>query len=361
MNETSATAMLVGTRDMFAADSNAVTTTVPRDEIEAALTSEPPADLILEVLRTSPGSDDAERRTVNVGWTRTDLESVLANRDAQAITFSFDANELQRALDDPDVEGHGLREAAVVLSIAAAAAVGVSSAASAQSDPAGGSSSLHLVGGHDEAGLTARGIGIQPAAAVHNEATLAARGIETGTPAPLHDEESLTARGIVAQPAGPVHDEVSLTARGIEPGTPAAVHDEVSLTARGIEPGTLAAAHDEASLTARGIEPGTLAATHDEASLTARGIGPLTAVHDEASLTARGIEAQSSPAVHDEATLIARGIEQEPVVAGDTGSGFEFPSVDPATAAGIAGGLAGAGLLIAAAAFATRRREPGHV
>lgn len=341
MNETSATAMLVGTRDMFAADSNAVTTTVPRDEIEAALTSEPPADLILEVLRTSPGSEDAERRTVNVGWTRTDLESVLANRDADAITFSFDAKELQRALDDPEVEGHGLREAAVVLSIAAAAAVGTSSSAFAYADP-GGAAQVLVAGGHDEAGLTARGIAIEPAVAVHDEATLTARGIESGTPAPSHDEASLTARGIVAQPAGPVHDEASLTARGIEPGTPAAVHDE-------------------ASLTARGIEPGTLAAVHDEASLTARGIGPLTAVHDEATLTARGIEAQSSPAVHDEATLIARGIEQEPIVAGDTGSGFEFPSVDPATAAGIAGGLAGAGLLIAAAAFATRRREPGHV
>ena len=77
-------------------------------------------------------------------------------------------------------------------------------------------------------------------------------------------------------------------------------------------------------------------------------------------LTARGIEAQSLPAVHDEATLITRGIESEPIVAGDTGSGFELPSVDPATA-GIAGGLAGAGQLIAAAAVATRRREPGHV
>jgi len=343
MYETSATAMLVGTRDELAA-SEVVTTTVPRSEIEAALSSEPPADLILEILRTPTSAVDAERQMVNVGWTRADLESVLADRDADAITFSFDQEELERALGEPDVEGHGLREAAVVLSIAAAAAVGASSA-SAQPDPAGaGATYTQVVSGHDEAGLTARGIGIQPAAAVHDEATLTARGIESGTPASIHDEASLTARGIAAEPASAIHDESSPTARGIEPGTPAASHDEASLTARGIEPGTLAAVHDEASLTARGIEPGTL-----------------PAVHDEASLTARGIEVQPLPAVHDEATLVERGIQSEPIVVADTGSGFELPSVDPATAAGIAGGLAGAGLLIAAAAFAIRRREPGSV
>lgn len=358
MNETSATAMLVGTRDMFAADSDAVTTTLPREAIEAALTSEPPADLILEILRAAPGNHDPENRTVNVGWARSDLESLLRDPSAEAITFSFDPAELERAFDEPDVEGHGLREAAVVLSIAAAAAVGASSSAFAQPDPAGAQVQVG-VSGHDEAGLTARGIGIQPAAAVHDEATLTARGIERGTLAVAqHDEASSTARGIGIQPAAPAHDE-ALTAR--ELGTPAAAHDEASLTARGIETGTLAAVHDEAGLTARGIEPGTPAASHDEATLTARGIEPLAASHDEATLTARGIEAQSLPAVHDEATLITRGIESEPIVAGDTGSGFELPSVDPATAAGIAGGLAGAGLLIAAAAFATRRREPGHV
>ncbi len=76
--------MLVGTRDMFAADSGAVTTTLPREEIEAALTSEPPADLILEILRAAPGNHDPENRTVNVGWARSDLESLLRDPDAEA-------------------------------------------------------------------------------------------------------------------------------------------------------------------------------------------------------------------------------------------------------------------------------------
>ena len=67
-------------------------------------------------------------------------------------------------------------------------------------------------------------------------------------------------------------------------------------------------------------------------------------------------------AVHDEATFTARGIDTgSPPVSSGTGSGFEFPSVDAPTAVGVAGALAGAGLLIAAAALATRRREPGTV
>ena len=47
MDETSTTAMLVGTRDMLAEQSNALTATVSRDDIEGALASEPPDYLIL--------------------------------------------------------------------------------------------------------------------------------------------------------------------------------------------------------------------------------------------------------------------------------------------------------------------------
>jgi hypothetical protein len=323
MEETSTSALLIGTPEMLASHPGAVTTTIPREEIEEALVSEPPAELVLEILRNVEGKSEVERRTVKVAWERTDLESVLA-ADGPAFTFSFDPAELGAALDDAEVEGHGLREAAVVLSIAAAAAVAGTGTAYGQPDPVGGAAQV-AVGGHDEATLAERGIGVQPASA--------------------HDEAGLTARGIEAGTLAAAHDEAGLTARGIEAGTLAASHDEAGLTARGVEPGTLAAAHDEAGLTARGIEAGTLAASHDEASLTARGIEPghLAASHDEASLTARGIETGAEP------------------ISLDSGSRFDLPSVDPATAAGVAGGLLGAGLLIAAATFATRRREPGTV
>jgi hypothetical protein len=282
MSETTTTAMLVGSPDMFAARSNALTATIPRDEIEEALQSDPPAELILDVVR---GADrDAERHQVSISWTQRDLESLLELPGPDAVRFYFDPEELGRLFDD--VEAHGLREAAVVLSIAAAAAVGAGQAAA--SPDMGGAS-------------------ITPIAAA-------------------------------------AHDEAGLAERGISPGTLAAVHDEAGITARGIEPGTLPAAHDEAGITERGIEP-----------------GYLPALHDEAGITTRGIEPGYVPAVHDEATLVTRGIVPDPgpVAAADTGSGFDFPSIEPATAAAVAGAAAGAGLLLVGAAFATRRRQLG--
>jgi hypothetical protein len=323
MSETSTTAMLVGTRDMLAAQADAVTATVPRDEVEGALTSEPPAELTLEVWRPKEGGK-VEKHFVDVAWKREDLESVLADLDADAITFSFDRVALERAIDGAEVEGHGLREAAVVLSIAAAAAVSGASAASAEPGGAVVSQASQVqVGGHDEA-------------------TSAERGIESGTVAASHDE-------------------ATFAARGIESGTVAASHDEATSAARGIEPGTVAASHDEATFAARGIDPGTVAASHDEATVVERGIesGTVAASHDEATSAARGIEPGYVPASHDEATLVTRGVTQEPITTTDTGSGIDLPSVDPAVTAGIVGGLAGAALIIAAAGFAIRRREPG--
>jgi hypothetical protein len=158
------------------------------------------------------------------------------------------------------------------------------------------------------------------------------------------------------QAVASTHDEAGSAARGIEAGTMPAVKDEATLVARGIEHAP--AVKDEATLVARGIEPGTTPAIHEEATLVARGIEHAPALHDEATLVARGID---TPAVHDEATVVARGIvEDTPVAVGDTGSGIEFPSIEPATAAAVTGALAGAGLLIVGAAFATRRRELGH-
>ena len=94
MSETSTKAMLVGTRELSDTRSNVLATTVPRSQIEEALALDPPADLILDVFRRSEGTDDFERRTVNVAWSRKDLESLLVDTDAPALTFSFDADEI---------------------------------------------------------------------------------------------------------------------------------------------------------------------------------------------------------------------------------------------------------------------------
>lgn len=80
-----------------------------------------------------------------------------------AITLAFDRDELKRVLIEPEVEAHGLREKALILTVATAAAVGGASTAAAAV--------------HDESGLTARGI-TPSYVAVHDEASLAQRGID---------------------------------------------------------------------------------------------------------------------------------------------------------------------------------------
>ena len=368
---TSMTAMLVGTPEDVGGHPG-VTATIPRDEIEEALASDQPLDLILDV--TWPRDGGVETTDVTVTWQRSDLESLLAGMDSDAITLSFDRAGLQRAIDEPDFEGQGIREV-MLLTVAAAsasAAMAVSTAQGQLMDAGGGGGPAPVVvaPGHGEAGtasaLAPSGLDVPIATAIaaheatgplaapgHDEATLAARGVDVPIATAIAAAgagEATTARDLAA-PA--IHDETSLAARGVGQAVPGM--DEATLAARGIE--TVApGGRDEATFAARGIDAGTPAATHDEATLAARGVGVTVPGMDETTLAARGIEPQSLPASHDEATLAARGVEG-PVVA-DSGSSFELPSVDSGAAAAI-GGLAGAGLLIAAAAFAARRNRVG--
>jgi hypothetical protein len=351
MEPTSTRALLVEPPDL-AAESAAISATIPRSEIEAALSSDLPLELYLDVKRLSDESS-AEERTLSVAWERADLERLLDDAQGDAITFSFAHDDLERAFED-DVEAHGLRERMLVLTVAAAAAAGASAsvAASAPDPGTGGSTppaaqvshgeaqtaSQLAAPANDEASLAARGI---QAGSVHDEATLASRGIGEPQSTPAHDEASLAARGIQSSPT---HDEATLVSRGIETPTVVVTHDE-ALTASQLA----APANDEASLAARGIQA---VPAHDEATLASRGIEAPPAVHDEATLVDRGIEAPPV-AVHDEATLAARGIEPTPVGGGGD-TGFDMPTFDATTAA-VTAGIGGAALLITAAGFAARR------
>jgi len=112
-----------------------VAAVLDRSEIEDALRSKESAELILDIARQG----DVEAHTLGVRWDPPDLEEVLRTTEGDRIAIAFDREELQDALSDADVEGHGLREKALVLSVAvatASAAVG-----SAQGMVAGGGSS----------------------------------------------------------------------------------------------------------------------------------------------------------------------------------------------------------------------------
>ena len=88
----SATAMLTPTDAGGRPD--AATVTMAREEIEEALASDEPLELVLTVDRGAGTPQD-----VRVNWQRSDLETVLAGTDAGGIAFSFDRAELYRALE----------------------------------------------------------------------------------------------------------------------------------------------------------------------------------------------------------------------------------------------------------------------
>jgi len=302
---TSGTAVLVRPGDVGGRP-QAATISVAREEIEEALASDDAPELILEVqLR------ETERRELHVAWERSDLESVLAGTGPGRIAFSFEPSEIYRALEQPDFEGHGFREA-ILLTVAAASA----SAAVAVSAQAGIAEGTGIGGGATAAAVS-----------------------------PGHAEAGTAA---VLASAGVTKDEAGSTARGIGITIPGA--DEASLAARGIDAPVAAVGHDEA-LTGSALSSPT---ANDEVGSTARGIGVTIPGADEATLAARGIEAQLTPVAHDEATLVERGVQPAPVTV-DSGTGFDLPSVDAGTAA-LVGGLAGAGLLLVGGTFATRRR-----
>ena len=318
MGSASATAMLVGRREMIDARPNGVTAEISRGEIEEALGSDQPLDLILDVLWPVHEGAGSASGTVTVAWDRADLESLLADSESESLTFSFDRDELGRVLDEPEFEGHGLRETALVLTVAAAAAVGASAA-----------SGMPMY--DDGSGPTTTGVTTLSQTAVAAAPDAFERAVTRSVPADAF--ERAAARGEASAP--------DAFDRAVARESAATVgHDEASLADRGIGVQAVGAVHDEASLADRGIE-----------------VQAVPAVHDEVALAARGIELQTAPALHDEATLAARGIEAPAAPVGDSGSGFDVPSIDAATAGAVGGGLALAGLLIVGAGFATRRNR----
>jgi hypothetical protein len=125
MEEVASTAKLVDAVD----DGHALTATIPRSQVAAVLEEDGSADLILNVARMSDGA--REDRTATISWERPDLEELLRRASGDQIELTFDQAELERMLD-ADVEAHGFREKALVLTVAAATAAGLAGQAGAQ-------------------------------------------------------------------------------------------------------------------------------------------------------------------------------------------------------------------------------------
>src|SRR6185295_7775873 len=93
----------------------AITTIVSREAIAGALKENSP-ELFLDL------EHGEERGTVGISWSHDELEQLLDRANGDDIFFTFDRDELQLVFDD--VEAHGLRERALVFTVAVAGALG---------------------------------------------------------------------------------------------------------------------------------------------------------------------------------------------------------------------------------------------
>lgn len=117
----------------FDVSTRGLTATLRRADIEAASSMAGPAELVLDV-RRGQGAD-VEAHSIAVEWSPADLERLLEGDEAAEVTIAFDRGEMAAVMDaEADVEAHGLREKAMVLTVVAV--TGLSTAGVAQARPA---------------------------------------------------------------------------------------------------------------------------------------------------------------------------------------------------------------------------------
>jgi hypothetical protein len=305
MEEVASTPKLVDPAAMDA--EGALSATVPRSDIETALQDDAGADLFLEIARIQNGERDD--RTVKVAWERNELEDLLKRAVGDPITLTFSTSEVERMLE-ADFEAHGLREKALVLTVAAATAAGLAGSAAAQVMSDGGAAPS---GGAISGLVTDASTGGVPGA-------VSSFSTDASTSAAAGDATSVPADGWTSGINAPVPDPAaSVPADGWTSGVNAPVPDPAGVNI-------------VTDVSTSG-QPGAVSGFATDASTS----GQPDAITG-GFITDTGSDATRSPSTP----------------AGTGGSGFTMPSaaVDAALAAGLA-------MLITGAAFVgrTRRRD----
>jgi hypothetical protein len=318
MEETSGSATLVESAPEI--EAQGMTTTLPRAEVEEALRSEDgPIELFLDLLRPT----DAEARSVRVAWDHDDLERILEASSGETVTLAFDREELERAFDD--VEGHGLRERALVLTVAVATAAAGASVAQGAVDPGGergGPSVAQSAGAVDPSGE--RG---GPSVAQSTGGTAAdVAGYQRAMPSDY---------GVTSGAVGAAGEESPAEVTGGAAETPSMEGYQRAMPSDYGPGGAVGAAGDQspAEVTGGAGEPagGAVGASGGEAP---------------AAVTGAAGQPEFVPGATDFPSYPVQAPQQQP--AGE-GTGISIP--EPAQDAAIAGGIA---LLITAAGFAVR-------
>ena len=216
---------------------------IHRAEAEEALShGDGPVELTFDVVRVG-GATEA----VSMIMERPDLERMLQSADGDELALVFDPEELEHAIDSPDVEAQGLRETAAVLTVAVAAMAGSAGVASAAAGGASGTGYVVPAGGtaaivNDAGAVGASGTGyVVPAggteAIVNDAGAVGASGTgyvvpAGGTEAIVNDAGAVGASGTgYVIPAG---------------GTEAIVNDAESAAPAAGGDGTLSSTEDAA-------------------------------------------------------------------------------------------------------------------
>jgi hypothetical protein len=313
MEETRTRAKLVDEPDVQA---HGLAATVSRKEVEeAAKADDGQAELVLDVSRTvgENGGRRVETRTVAIAWERAEIEKLLAQTQGDQVTIAIDQASLEQALEEGDVEGHGLRERAVVLTVAAVTAVGAGSAM-AYPDAGGGAAV-----GPTDAAVSIEDVRAAQPAPGETSGAYAIEDIRAGQPAPEGTSGAYAIEDIRAGQPAPEGTSGAYAIEDIRAGQPA--------------PGS----------------PEAYAIEDVRAGQPAAGASEGYAIEDVRA----GGTATPAPDAHSIEAVRGAEPTPQPTSGGDEGT-ISAPS--PAEAAGLAGAVA---LAITGAAFAVRgRRQP---
>jgi hypothetical protein len=256
--------------DSHAAGDGTFVATIGRDEVEKALQSDEPVDLLLDVERVAADGSGRETERIAIGWEPDDLERLLAQDRGGEITLTFGETELRQLLE-ADVDAHGMRErlavVTVVAGLAAASAGGATAmvGGTAQDGAAGTQAAVtHVTASEVSTGLTAAAAGPSQAElradAVRGEALNQQYGLGTGPSQAEQRADALRGEALnqqyglgdasVAAPS-----EISTGITGTEPAAPSEISTGVVPQPAPISPEVTAGVTSQPTATPASSDP----------------------------------------------------------------------------------------------------------
>ena len=256
--------------DSPAAGAGTFAATIERDDVEKALQSDEPVDLLLDVERVAADGSGRETERIALGWEPEDLERLLAQAGGGEITITFDEAELRQLLDT-DVDAHGMRERlAVVTVVAGLAAAGAGGASAmvggtAQDGAAGTQAAVtHVTASEVSSGLTAAAAGPtqaeQRADTLRGEALNQQYGLGTGPTQAEQRADTLRGEALNQQyglgsAAAAAPSEISTGITGTEPAAPSEISTGVVPQAAPISPEVTAGVSSQPTATPASSDP----------------------------------------------------------------------------------------------------------